>query len=138
LGFNSYQADSVAIKKLGNRRAGRQQRDSLIVVNHFRRDNPYSLRVEATAYDPFTGEPLDSQRADVTQGEGAKLTLTETYPNPHASQLVVTIEVDLNGRGGLDADVIADPPFTITRILTTRRDATVLQTKGYPTLQIAD
>jgi hypothetical protein len=113
---------------------GRQQRDNLIVVNHFGSDNRYSLRVEATAYDPFTGELLDTQSAAVPQGQGVRMPLTLTYPNPHASRLVVTVEVDLNG-GAFDVDT---PPFTITRILTTGRDATVLQTKGDPTLQIAD
>jgi hypothetical protein len=39
---------------------GRSQRDHLIVVNHFSATQPYSLRVEGIAYDPFTSEQLDS------------------------------------------------------------------------------
>lgn len=114
---------------------GRQQRDNLIVVNHSGREQPYSLQVGATAYDPFTGEQLDVQRADIAQGAGARVSLTETYPAPHASQLVVKVDVVGDGLG---ADVISEHPFSITRVLTTSRDATVLQVIGDPTLLTSD
>ena len=111
---------------------GRQQRDNLIVVNHL---SDYSIKVEGKAYDPFTGKELDSQEVKVRQDEGVRIPFTDTYPAPHASRLVVTVEVDING-GAIDAEEA--PPFTITRILTTGRDATVLQVIGDPILQIVD
>ena len=120
---------------------GRQQKDSLIVVNHSKR---YHLSVVAMAYDPFTGEHLDAQEARIPAGEGARMVITETYPAPHASQLIVQVKVVPDGSGafvgddGPGTDVISDPPFSITRVLTTHRDATLLQIIGDPTFQNGD
>jgi PKD repeat protein len=122
---------------------GRSQRDNLIVVNHFSAAQPYSLRVVGTAYDPFTGEQLDSQTVEVIPaGQGVRIPITDTHPEPHASQLVVQVEVFyddtsiiVDGDGpGPGGEVTPDPPFTITRILTARGDATLLQFKGVPVL----
>ena len=120
---------------------GRSQSDNLVVVNHFSAAQPYSLRVVGTAYDPFTGEQLDSQTVDVIPaGQGARIVITDTHPEPHASQLVVQVEVFYDDTGiivdgdGLGAEVTPDPPFGITRILTARGDATLLQIKGVPAL----
>ena len=119
---------------------GRSQSDNLVVVNHFSAAQPYSLRVVGTAYDPFTGEQLDSQTVDVIPaGQGVRIIITDTHPEPHASRLVVQVEVFLNGAAvivggeGLGVDGHLYPPFSITRVLTTRRNATLLQIKGVPT-----
>lgn len=120
---------------------GRQQMDNIIVVNHFNACQSHSLRVVGTAYDPFTGDQLDSQTIDViAPGQGVRVPITHTHPEPHASQLVVQVEVIHDGNGipvranEICADVTQSPPFSVTRILTTPRDATLLQIKGVPTL----
>ena len=124
---------------------GSHQRDNIIVVNHFDAAQPYSLRVMGTAYDPFTGERLDSQTVDVIPaGLGTRVPFTDTHPEPHASLLVLRVDVFYDDTGiivggdGIGADVIPDPPFSITRILTTRKDETLLQIKGVPILLNTD
>lgn len=115
---------------------GRQQRDNLIVVNH---SEIVPLRVRATAYDPFSGEELDVQRAEIPAGMGERLVITETHPAPHASQLIVEVEVPIRPSASVEADAVAgeiapEPPFSLTRVLTTQRDETVLQIIGEPKL----
>jgi hypothetical protein len=116
---------------------GRQQLDNLIVVNH---SEDALLRVRATAYDPFSGEELDVQRAEILPGMGERMAITETHPAPHASQLLVEVEIPIRPLSSVEADTLAgeivpEPPFSLTRVLTTQRDETVLQVVGKPKLR---
>lgn len=111
---------------------GKFQRDNLIVVNDFA---DITLRVMATAYDPVTGEQLDSKGFGVDPSEGASQPLTLTHPEPHASRLVVKVIYE---GAGFNGDGI-NPPFSVTRILTNKKtEGTILQVRGVPTLLRVD
>lgn len=115
---------------------GRQQRDNLIIVNH---SDTVPLQVHATASDPFSGEELDVQKAEIRPGMGERMVITETYPAPHASQLVVEVKVPIRTTPSVEVDTVSEEiapeqPFSLTRVLTTQRDETVLQIIGEPKL----
>jgi hypothetical protein len=108
-----------------------------VIVENFSID--HVLNVDVMAIDPFTGEQLDEQSVrEILPGEGARVVITHTMPQAHASRLFVRgiFVADANGSSvaveGLDNDLNGELPVRVTRLLLDRAFNTKLQVSGVP------
>jgi len=113
---------------------GLHQDDRVIAVNQG--ESPIQLFVEA--FDPFSGKMLDHRESKIIlPGQGGLIAITDTIPQPHASRLMVYVKMyPANEQAVGEQETVTafapDPPFTITRLLVTSKQDTVLHVKGKP------
>ena len=96
-------------------------------------------RVVGKAFDPNTGDLLDSQEIleAIDPGKGITIPFTDTIPQAHPTLVVVLVEFShINGNevtGGsevLDTYNTNELPFIVTSSLVGRNHSTILQVKG--------
>jgi hypothetical protein len=112
-------------------------KQDLVIVENF--SGEPVTNVVVMAIDPFTGEQLDEQSVrEILPGEGARVVITETMPQAHASRLFVRGIFVANGNGssvaveGLDNDFNGELPVRVTRLLLDRAFNTKWQVIGVP------